>query len=51
MVGNVFLIDDFFVIEEIYWLKDGNKIDIYENEGKYLKVSVDVLLLIIYNVN
>lgn len=45
------MIDDLPVIEEIYWSKDGNKIDTHENEGKYSKVSVDVPSLTIYNVN
>lgn len=45
------MIDDLPVIDEIYWTKNGNKIDTQGNEGKYSKVSVDVPSLTIYNVN
>lgn len=45
------MIDKRPVIEEIYWTKNGNKIDTQGNEEKYTKVSVDVPSLTIYNVN
>lgn len=45
------MIDDLPVIDDIYWSKDGDKINTNENEGKYSKVSVDVPSLTIYNVN
>lgn len=45
------MIDKRPVIEEIYWTKNGNKIDTQGNEEKYSKVSVDVPSLTIYNVN
>lgn len=51
MIGNVFVIDDLPVIEEIFWSKNENKIDTHGNEEKYSKVSVDVPSLTIYNVN
>lgn len=45
------MIDDRPVIDEIYWTKNGNKIDTQGNEEKFSKVSVDVPSLTIYNVN
>lgn len=51
LIGNVFVIDDLPVIDEIYWTKNGNKINTQVNEGKYSKVSVDNPSLTIYNVN
>lgn len=51
LIGNVFVIDDLPVIDEIYWTKNGNKIDTQIYEGKYSKVSVDIPSPTIYNVN
>lgn len=51
LIGNVFLVDDLPVIDDIFWSKDGKIIDAHGNEGKYSKVSVDVPSLTIYNVN
>lgn len=45
------MIEDVPVIEEIYWTKDGNKINTQGNEGKYSEVSVNVPSLTIHNVN
>lgn len=51
LIGDVFVGDDLPVIDEIYWTKNGNKIDTQVNEEKYSKVSVDIPSLNIYNVN
>lgn len=34
--GNVFVYDNLFGILSVYWVKDGKKIDIIENGGKFL---------------
>lgn len=34
--GNVFVYDNLFCILSVYWIKDGKKIDIKENDGRFL---------------
>lgn len=52
-MGNVVIYDNLFVIVEIFWIKNGEKIsfDIEENGEKCLKVNIDNLLLMIRNVS
>lgn len=52
-MGNVVIYDNLFVIVEIFWIKNGEKIsfDIEESGGKFFEVNIDNLLLMIRNVS
>lgn len=52
MISEIFFYDK-YELENVFWIKNGEKIDIFVeiNNCKYLKVSIDNLLLIIYNVS
>lgn len=51
LIGKVFFYDNCNVIIDVFWIKNGNEIDILNSGGKYLKVSIDDFLLIIFDVN
>lgn len=51
LIGKVFLYDYFNVIKDIFWIKNGEKIEILNGEEKYLRVNGDNLLFIIFDVN
>lgn len=51
LIVKVFLSDKVFVIEEVFWIKNGVNIDIERRERKYLKISIGNLFLIINDVN
>lgn len=51
LIVKVFLSDKIFVIEEVFWIKNGENIDIERRERKYLKISIGNLFLIINDVN
>lgn len=53
LIGKVFLYDYFNVIKDIFWIKNGEKIEILNSEEKYLRVNGDNLLFImmIFDVN
>lgn len=44
--GNVFLFFDLFMIKDVYWIKDGKKIDI-EKSGGWLLFDIENCKLII----
>lgn len=52
MISEIFFYDK-YEFENVFWIKNGEKIDIFVeiNNCKYFKVSIDNLLLIIYNVS
>lgn len=47
LIGKVFLNE----FEYVFWIKNGEKIDIFKSGDKYLEVIVEDLLLIIFKVN
>lgn len=51
LVGNVFVYDGSPKIEEVYWKKNGEKIDTKESGGKLSTVTVDDPSLTITNMN
>lgn len=48
---DVFLYDELFLFNYVYWIKGVKYIVIVVNDEKYLGVDINDLLLIIYNVN
>lgn len=48
---DVFLYDELFVVNDVYWMKNGIKLDVLKSDGKYLGVNINDLLFIINNVN
>lgn len=48
---DVFLYDELFLFNNVYWIKGVKYNVIVINDGKYLGVDINDLLLIIYNVN
>lgn len=50
MIGNIFLDDDLLGFFEVFWMKNGKKIDIKGSGGRLLEVIIDDLLLIIREV-
>lgn len=52
MISEIFFYDK-YELENVFWIKNEEKIDIFVeiNNCKYLKVSIDNLLLIIYYVS
>lgn len=50
MIGNIFLDDDLLGFFEVFWMKNGEKIDIKGSGGRLLEVIIDDLLFIIREV-
>lgn len=48
---DVFLYDELFVFDNVYWIKGGKYIVIVIDNGKYVGVDKNDLLLIINSVN
>lgn len=51
LCGNVFVYDNSPGILSVYWAKDGKKIDITKNGGKFSQVTIDEPSLNIKDVN
>lgn len=52
MIGKVYLLSGKLPeIQDVFWTKDGEKVDIQGSGGKYCKVGDDDPSLIIHNVN
>lgn len=47
----MFFYEDFFDILEVFWIKNGERIDIWGSGGRLLEVIIDNLFLIIREVN
>lgn len=51
LIGNVFLYDDSPAIQNVFWTKNGEKIDTYRSGGRYLGMTIEDPSLIINSVN
>lgn len=51
LIGNVFLYEKCYPVQDVYWTKNGEKIENHDSGGKYSKVSNHNPSLTIFKVN